>query len=29
MLKGTEWQVSSETVCDIINTMAQIGTTDR
>ncbi len=28
-LKWTEWEVSSETVCDIINQLAQIGTTER
>jgi len=29
MLKGTEWQVSNDTVCDILNSLPQLTTTDR
>ncbi len=29
MLKETEWKVSNETICDIINGMAQLGTTEK
>lgn len=28
-LAWTEWEVSSETVCDIINQLAQLGTTEK
>ena len=29
LLKDTEWGVSNETICDIINALAQLGTTEK
>ena len=29
LLKGTEWEVSNDTVCDIINKLPQLATTER